>query len=160
MSIPQDFYSIPVTLADGRKTSMADWQGHALMIVNTASQCGFTPQLETLQELFAEYAPRGLFVIAMPCNQFGAQEPGSNDDIVTFCSTTYSVEFPILEKADVNGENTHPLFAYLKGDGPDVAWNFEKFLVSPQGEVVARFDSRIEPDDMKVIDVLEDILPI
>ena len=160
MSIPQDFYSIPVTLADGRKTSMADWQGHALLIVNTASQCGFTPQLETLQELFAEYAPRGLFVIAMPCNQFGAQEPGSNDDIVTFCSTTYSVEFPILEKADVNGENTHPLFAYLKGDGPDVAWNFETFLVSPQGEVVARFDSRIEPDDMKVIDVLEDILPI
>lgn len=153
-------YDIPVTLNDGRSTTMADWQGHALLIVNTASKCGLTPQYEALQELFDDYANRGLFVIAMPCNQFAEEEPGSDEEIAEFCQTTYGVIFPILRKADVNGPNTHPLYQFLKGDGPDIEWNFEKFVVSPDGEVAGRFAPKMEPDDMKIINLLEEVLPI
>ncbi|WP_034650915.1 glutathione peroxidase [Corynebacterium vitaeruminis] len=153
-------YDIPVTLNDGRSTTMADWQGHALLIVNTASKCGLTPQYEALQELFDDYANRGLFVIAMPCNQFAEEEPGSDEEIAEFCQTTYGVTFPILRKADVNGPNTHPLYQFLKGDGPDIEWNFEKFVVSPDGEVAGRFAPKMEPDDMKIINLLEEVLPI
>ncbi|AHI23565.1 glutathione peroxidase [Corynebacterium vitaeruminis] len=153
-------YDIPVTLNDGRSTTMADWQGHALLIVNTASKCGLTPQYEALQELFDDYANRGLFVIAMPCNQFAEEEPGSDEEIAEFCQTTYGVTFPILKKADVNGPNTHPLYQFLKGDGPDIEWNFEKFVVSPDGEVAGRFAPKMEPDDMKIINLLEEVLPI
>lgn len=153
-------YDIPVTLNDGRSTTMADWQGHALLIVNTASKCGLTPQYEALQELFDDYANRGLFVIAMPCNQFAEEEPGSDEEIAEFCQTTYGVTFPILKKADVNGPNTHPLYQFIKGDGPDIEWNFEKFVVSPDGEVAGRFAPKMEPDDMKIINLLEEVLPI
>lgn len=156
-------YDIDISLIDGSRTSLESWRGHALLIVNTASECGFTEQYEDLQALFAEYAPRGLFILAMPCNQFGGQEPGSNEDIAAFCQQNYGVEFPLLEKGDVNGPNAHPLFSYLKEHAPqtgDVAWNFEKFLVSPAGEVTARFESKMDPFDMKLINELEKILPV
>ncbi|AKK03924.1 glutathione peroxidase [Corynebacterium epidermidicanis] len=161
-----NFFDIPVTTIDGRDTTMADWAGHVLLIVNTASECGLTGQYEQLQQLFDDYAPRGFFVIGMPCNQFGAQEPGTDADIAQFCSTRFSVDFPMLTKADVNGPNAHPLYQFLTqssdpdGEAGDVQWNFEKFLVSPTGEVLGRFRPRTEPDDDAIIDLLEEHLPI
>lgn len=149
-------YDIDVTLVDGRATTMRDWEGHLLMIVNTASECGYTPQLETLEELFQDYAPRGLFVIGVPCNQFGEEEPQSNKQI----AHNYDVTFPLLAKTDVNGPHQHPLYEFLKGEGPDIEWNFEKFLVSPTGEVVGRFAPKMEPDELPIIEVIEEYLPI
>ena len=149
-------YDIDVTLVDGRTTTMRDWEGHLLMIVNTASECGYTPQLETLEELFHDYAPRGLFVIGVPCNQFGEEEPQSNKQI----ARNYEVTFPLLAKTDVNGPHQHPLYEFLKGEGPDIEWNFEKFLVSPNGEVVGRFAPSMEPDELPIIEVIEEYLPI
>ena len=121
-------YDIPVTTLDGRETTMNDWAGHVLLIVNTASKCGLTGQYEGLQRIFDDYAMRGFFVIGMPCNQFGEQEPGTADEISDFCSVNYGVSFPLLAKADVNGENTHPLYAFLKDatGGEDVQWNSSK----------------------------------
>ena len=149
-------YDIDITLVDGRTTTMRDWEGHLLMIVNTASECGYTPQLETLEELFQDYAPRGLFVIGVPCNQFGEEEPQSNKQI----ARNYEVTFPLLAKTDVNGPQQHPLYGFLKGEGPDIEWNFEKFLVSPNGEVVGRFAPSMEPDELPIIEVIEEYLPI
>mgnify|MGYP000068069895 FL=1 len=149
-------YDIDVTLVDGRATTMRDWEGHLLMIVNTASECGYTPQLETLEELFQDYAPRGLFVIGVPCNQFGEEEPQSNKQI----ARNYDVTFPLLAKTDVNGPHQHPLYEFLKGEGPDIEWNFEKFLVSPTGQVVGRFAPKMEPDELPIIEVIEEYLPI
>ncbi|WP_018018846.1 glutathione peroxidase [Corynebacterium ciconiae] len=156
------FYDIPVTTIDGKDTTMGTWAGHALLIVNTASECGLTEQYEQLQELFEGYMMRGFYVIGMPCNQFGEQEPGSNAEIADFVQSTFGVEFPMLAKAEVNGENTHPLFAHLKEatGGEDISWNFEKFLVNDSGEVTARFAPKTEPDDDEVIAALEEILPI
>lgn len=150
------FFDIPVTLNDATETTMNDWAGHCLLIVNTASKCGLTPQYEALEELYRDYSQRGFFVIAMPCNQFAEEEPGSNKQIAEFCRREYDVTFPILEKADVNGENAHPLYQFLKGDGPDIEWNFEKFVVSPEGKVVGRFAPNIEPDDLEIIECLEE----
>lgn len=153
-------YDIEVTTNDGTTTTMADWAGHLLLIVNTASKCGYTPQYELLQDLFNDYAHRGLFVIGVPCNQFAEEEPGTDKQIAEFCSTNYGVSFPLLAKTDVNGPTAHPLYRFLKGDGPDIEWNFEKFLVSPEGEVVGRFAPAMEPDEMPIINVIEKYLPI
>lgn len=159
-------FDTPVTLLDGRSTTMNDWAGHLILVVNTASECGLTGQYEGLQRLFDDYAMRGFFVIGMPCNQFGAQEPGSAEDIAAFCSRNYGVTFPMLAKADVNGENTHPLFAELKktpdtsGEAGDVQWNFEKFLIAPSGEVIGRFRPKTDPEDDEIIDMIEANLPI
>lgn len=143
---------IPIAMKDGSTKSLADWQGHVVLVVNTASECGYTPQLETLEELFQDYAPRGLFVLAVPCNQFGEEEPGDGSD--------YPVTFPIVAKAEVNGPNRIPLYDFLVGDGPDIEWNFEKFLISPEGQVVGRFAPAMEPDDLPIIEAIEAHLPI
>lgn len=159
-------YDIPVTTLDGRATTMADWEGHLLLIVNTASECGLTGQYEGLQQLFDDFSARGLFVIGMPCNQFGAQEPGTAAEITEFCQVNYGVAFPLLAKADVNGPGAHPLFELLKhtpdaeGHSGDIRWNFEKFLVSPSGEVLARFAPQTDPEDDAVVVLIEDNLPI
>lgn len=155
-------YDIPVTTIDGRDTTMGDWAGHVLLIVNTASKCGLTEQYDSLQHLFDEYAMRGFFVIGMPCNQFAGQEPGSEAEIAEFCRVNYGVSFPLLAKADVNGPNTHPLYAFLKEatGGEDIAWNFEKFVVSDSGEVIARFGPKIDPEDDVIVDLIEELLPI
>ena len=155
-------YDIPVTTLDGRETTMNDWAGHVLLIVNTASKCGLTEQYEGLQRIFDDYAMRGFFVIGMPCNQFGEQEPGTADEISDFCSINYGVSFPLLAKADVNGENTHPLYAFLKDatGGEDIQWNFEKFVVSDSGEVLGRFSPKTDPEDDELLELIEDNLPV
>ena len=155
-------YDIPVTTLDGRETTMNDWAGHVLLIVNTASKCGLTGQYEGLQRIFNDYAMRGFFVIGMPCNQFGEQEPGTADEISDFCSVNYGVSFPLLSKADVNGENTHPLYAFLKDatGGEDIQWNFEKFVVSDSGEVLGRFSPKTDPEDDELLELIEDNLPV
>ena len=155
-------YDIPVTTLDGRETTMNDWAGHVLLIVNTASKSGLTGQYEGLQRIFNDYAMRGFFVIGMPCNQFGEQEPGTADEISDFCSVNYGVSFPLLAKADVNGENTHPLYAFLKDatGGEDIQWNFEKFVVSDSGEVLGRFSPKTDPEDDELLELIEDNLPV
>lgn len=159
-------YDIPVTTIDGRDTTLAEWAGHVLLIVNVASECGLTPQYEALQELQDEFAMRGFFVLGFPCNQFGGQEPGTEEQIEQFCRSTYGVEFPMFAKIDVSGDDAHPLyrrltqFADADGEAGDVAWNFEKFVVDDSGEIVGRFRPRTAPDDDAIIDLIEEHLPV
>ena len=156
-------HDIPVTALDGAETTLP--AGKALLVVNVASKCGLTPQYTALEELQRTYGDRGFSVVGVPCNQFYGQEPGTAEDIQSFCSTTYGVSFPLLAKCDVNGEDRHPLFDVLTaapddaGAAGDVKWNFEKWLVSPSGEVVRRFRPQVEPDDDVVIEAIEALLP-
>jgi glutathione peroxidase len=159
-------YDIDIAALDGStEPSLADQSGKLTLMVNVASKCGLTPQYTALEALHEQYADRGFAVLGFPCNQFGAQEPGSPDEIATFCSTTYGVTFPMFEKIDVNGDGRHPLYQRLTeaadedGAAGDVQWNFEKFLVSPGGEVVARFRPMTAPDDPAVVDAIEANLP-
>ena len=138
-------YDFTVRAADGAPVQLSDYRRTVLLIVNTASQCGFTPQYEGLEALYQKYRARGLVVMAFPCNQFGGQEPGDAAEIATFCATTYNVTFPVLAKVDVNGPKADPLFAYLtrakRGilGSAAIKWNFTKFLVGRDGRVIARF---------------------
>jgi glutathione peroxidase len=156
---------LAVRTIDGRETSLGDYSGEALLIVNVASKCGLTPQYAALEQLQKEYADRGFTVLGFPCNQFMGQEPGTNEEIAEFCSATYGVTFPMFDKVEVNGPSRHPLYAALtqtpdaEGQAGDVQWNFEKFLVSPAGEVVARFRPQTVPDDPAVIAAIEGQLP-
>lgn len=156
---------IPLTTLDGRPTTLAELADGAVLIVNVASKCGLTPQYTALEQLAKDYRGRGLTVVGVPCNQFMGQEPGTAEEIQTFCSTNYGVTFPLLEKTDVNGAGRHPLYAELtrvaddSGESGDVQWNFEKFLVAPDGIVVKRFRPRTVPDDPEVISAIEDVLP-
>jgi glutathione peroxidase len=158
-------YDVPVKTLRGEPTSLAEHQGEALLIVNVASRCGLTPQYTALEALQQRYADRGFSVLGFPCNQFGAQEPGSAEEIETFCSTTYGVSFPMYEKIEVNGPGRHPLYGELtavhdaEGEAGDIQWNFEKFLVSRDGDVVARFRPLTAPDDPALIEALEEVLP-
>jgi glutathione peroxidase len=152
------------TLA-GDDTTLGTQKGKALLIVNVASKCGLTPQYEGLERLQKRYGDRGFSVVGFPCNQFMGQEPGTAEEIQTFCSTTYGVTFPLYEKIDVNGDDRHPIYAALtevpdaEGKAGDITWNFEKFLVSPGGEVVARFRPQVEPESPEVVDAVEANLP-
>ena len=154
-------YDFDALQMDGRTVPLRDYQGRVLLIVNTASACGFTPQFAGLQDLHRQYANRGLVVLGFPCNQFGAQEPGSADEIQQFCSKNYGVTFDLFAKVDVNGEKACPLYKHLKAlptkpKGPgDVAWNFEKFLIGRGGEIVARFDPTTSPDAPEVVQQIE-----
>jgi len=156
---------IPLTTIDGTPTSLAEYTGRALLVVNVASKCGLTPQYGALEQLARDYGNRGLTVIGVPCNQFMGQEPGTPEEIATFCSTTYGVSFPLLAKTDVNGAQRHPLYARLTeaadaaGEAGDVQWNFEKFLIAPSGAVMNRFRPRTEPDSPEVIAAIEAVLP-
>jgi glutathione peroxidase len=158
-------HDIPVQSLDGSPASLSDHQGEAMLIVNVASKCGLTPQYTALEQLHERYRERGLTVVGVPCNQFLGQEPGTSEEIAEFCSTTYGVTFPLLEKTDVNGPDRHPLYDVLtahpdaEGEAGDVQWNFEKFLVAPDGEVVARFRPWTEPDSDEVVAAVEEHLP-
>jgi glutathione peroxidase len=158
-------HEIPVRALDGSPASLTPHRDEAMLIVNVASRCGLTPQYAVLEELHERYRERGFTVLGVPCNQFMGQEPGTAEEIAEFCSTTYGVTFPMLEKADVNGDDRHPLFAALveqqdaDGQAGDVQWNFEKFLVAPGGEVVARFRPRTSPDSAEVVEAVEAVLP-
>lgn len=153
---------IPVrTLADA-PTTLAELTGDkAVLVVNVASKCGLTPQYTGLVQLQQTYGPRGFTVVGVPCNQFMGQEPGSAEEIQEFCSTTYGVDFPLLEKADVNGDDRHPLYGTLTqtpdadGEAGDIQWNFEKFLLGRDGEVLARFRPGVEPQDPAVVAAIE-----
>ncbi|MBY6679065.1 MULTISPECIES: glutathione peroxidase [unclassified Rhodococcus (in: high G+C Gram-positive bacteria)] len=161
-----ELQNVGISTLGGAPTSLEEYSGRAVLVVNVASKCGLTPQYTTLEKLAREYADRGLSVVGVPCNQFGGQEPGSAEEIETFCSTTYDVTFPLMEKVDVNGENRHPLYEILtqtadsEGNAGDVQWNFEKFLVSPDGEVVGRFRPRTEPDAPEVLAAIDKVLPV
>ncbi|MEU8827995.1 glutathione peroxidase [Streptomyces sp. NPDC048636] len=154
-------YDIPLRTLSGEPTSLGAHQNTAVLLVNVASKCGLTPQYEGLERLQQRYAERGFTVLGVPCNQFAGQEPGSSEEIQTFCSTTYGVSFPLLEKVDVNGEQRHPLYTELTrvadaaGEAGDVQWNFEKFLISPGGEVVGRFRPRTEPEAPELVAAIE-----
>ncbi|WP_455358238.1 glutathione peroxidase [Streptomyces sp. SYSU K21746] len=152
---------IPLHTLTGEPTTLGAYQGQAVLLVNVASKCGLTPQYEGLERLQQKYAERGFTVLGVPCNQFGGQEPGSSEEIQTFCSVSYGVTFPLLEKTEVNGAGRHPLYAELTntadaaGEAGDITWNFEKFLISPQGEVVARFRPATEPEAAEVVAAIE-----
>lgn len=158
-------HDIPLRTLSGEPTSLGAYRGKALLIVNVASKCGLTPQYEGLERLHKRYADRGFTVLGVPCNQFMGQEPGTPEEIETFCSTTYGVTFPLLEKTEVNGEGRHPLYGELTaladadGQAGDVQWNFEKFLVAPGGKVLHRFRPRVEPEDPEIISAIEENLP-
>jgi glutathione peroxidase len=158
-------YDIKLTTLTGEPTTLADLRGKAALIVNVASKCGLTPQYSGLERLQERYADRGFTVVGVPCNQFGNQEPGTAEDIQTFCSTTYGVTFPMMSKVDVNGPDRHPLYQELvrttdaDGTAGDIQWNFEKFLIDPEGEVVSRFRPMTEPEDAAVLTALESVLP-
>ena len=159
MSLP----NIPLIRLDGRVENLSDYAGRVLLIVNVASQCGFTPQYQPLQALHQRYADQGLTVMGFPCNQFGSQEPGDAQQIDQFCETRFGVTFPLFEKCDVNGANTHPLFKFLKAAAPGllgtqaIKWNFTKFLVDPSGRVVDRYAPATGIDTIEA--VLKLLLP-
>jgi len=174
-----DIQQIPLKTIKGADASLADYAGQVVLVVNVASKCGLTPQYEGLEQLYRDYKDKGLVVTGFPANDFGAQEPGTNDEIVTFCTTNFGVEFPMFEKIVVSGPDKHPLYAALTsaqpdahGDGaafrenligygitpnpePEVLWNFEKFLIAKDGAVAARFAPTITPDDPALVSAIE-----
>ena len=148
-------YSIPVTAINGEETTLEPYRGHVLLVVNVASKCGFTPQYAGLETMYRRYRSKGFTILGFPCDQFGHQEPGTEDEIRQFCSLAYDVTFPMFAKTDVNGPNEHPLYAALKGRARGVLgttgikWNFTKFLVGRDGTVLARYSPRDTPEDIE-----------
>jgi glutathione peroxidase len=158
-------YDIPLQTLTGEPTTLGDLSGKTLLLVNVASKCGLTPQYTGLEQLQERYADRGFSVVGFPCNQFGGQEPGTAEEIQTFCSTTYGVTFPMMDKIDVNGDERHPLYQELTavedetGAAGDIQWNFEKFLVDGSGSVIGRYRPRTEPEDPELVKAIEAALP-
>jgi glutathione peroxidase len=159
------FADTPISALGGGPLDLEQFERKATLVVNVASKCGLTPQYSGLEELHERYKDRGFSVLGVPCNQFGEQEPGTDGEIATFCSTTYGVTFPMTEKVDVNGPNRHPLYQDLtatpdaEGEAGDVKWNFEKFLVAPNGRVVARFRPLVTPEAPELVEAVEALLP-
>lgn len=157
-------YDTDIAALDGTPNALADLDGKVTLVVNVASKCGLTPQYEQLEAIHEQYADRGFSVLGVPCNQFMEQEPGSAEEIATFCSTTYGVTFPMTEKVEVNGDGRHPLYDQLtpvadaEGRDGDIQWNFEKFLVAGDGSVIARFAPTVLPDDPAVVSAIETAL--
>jgi glutathione peroxidase len=158
-------YDVDIATLDGEPTGLAPYKGKTLLLVNVASQCGLTPQYAGLQRLHETYAAQGFEVLGFPCNQFGGQEPGTSEEIKTFCETSFGVSFPLFEKIEVNGPGRHPLYQELtavadgEGAAGDIQWNFEKFLVSPAGDVVARFRPLTEPEAPELVEAIKAQLP-
>jgi len=158
-------WNVPIKTLKGEPTTLAAYKGKALMLVNVASQCGNTPQYATLEALQKKYAPQGFTVIGFPCNQFGGQEPGTAEEIATFCATNYGITFPIMEKIEVNGDKRNDIYKELEqvpdasGTKGDIRWNFEKFVVSADGTKITRFAPKQKPDDPAVIAAVEQALP-
>ena len=158
-------YDIPLHTLSGADTSLAEYKGKAVLVVNVASKCGLTPQYEGLENLQKRYENRGFTVLGVPCNQFGGQEPGTAEEIETFCSTTYGVTFQMLDKLEVNGAGRHPLYAELTltpdadGTAGDVQWNFEKFLLTPEGTIAGRFRPQTLPESDELVAAIEANIP-
>jgi glutathione peroxidase len=165
MSDHSAFYNVGIRALDGSDLDLGQLKGRTVLVVNVASRCGLTPQYEGLERLQRDLGDRGLQVLGVPCNQFGGQEPGTAEEIAEFCSTTYGVTFPLTEKVDVNGGARHPLYALLtttadaEGQAGDIVWNFEKFLVGPDGTVIGRFRPQTRPDDPALLTAIEAALP-
>ncbi|BCW39084.1 MULTISPECIES: glutathione peroxidase [Paenarthrobacter] len=155
-------YSIPITFNDGSEGDFGRFQGKAVMVVNVASECGFTRQYAGLEELYGKYRGQGLEILGVPCNQFGGQEPGADAEIAEFCERNFGVTFPLTSKANVLGKEQHPLFAELTRDDDGqpvkVKWNFEKFVINRAGELVGRFPSAVEPDSEDLLTAVEKAL--
>jgi glutathione peroxidase len=152
-------FDVDIDALAGGSAELDRYRGSAVLVVNVASRCGLTPQYAGLEDLFDRYADRGLVVLGVPCNQFGSQEPGTADEIQDFCSANYGVTFPLTEKVDVNGPGRHKLYLELIGKGEDIKWNFEKFLVAPDGTVAARFGPQVTPEDEQLVAGVEKLLP-
>ncbi|MFK8019823.1 MAG: glutathione peroxidase [Pseudomonadales bacterium] len=148
-------HDFDVNTMKGDAKSLADYKGKTLLIVNTASKCGFTPQFKGLQALYEKFQDQGLVILGFPCNQFGSQDPGSNEEILDFCTSRFDVEFPMFDKLEVNGSGAHPLYQHLRTEAPGllgttgVKWNFTKFLVGPDGEVIDRFSPKTTPAELE-----------
>jgi glutathione peroxidase len=155
-------YDIPLKDIDGKDATLKPYAGKVLLIVNVASHCGFTPQYAALEATYQKYAGQGLVICGFPCNQFGAQEPGTDTEIKQFCTATYNVTFPMFDKLEVNGGNRHPLYIALAGqDSPfpgNIRWNFTKFLIGRDGKIAARFDSKVTPDSPEMTKAIETAL--
>ena len=151
----KNFYDFEAQKLNGETVSMREYQGKTIIVVNTASKCGFTPQYEGLEKLYQQYKDKGLVILGFPCNQFGKQEAGTSDEIEEFCQVNYGVTFPLFEKIEVNGDNTHPIFEFLKSNvsngifGSKIKWNFTKFVINSQGVPVKRFSPTTKPEKME-----------
>ncbi len=158
-------FDVDIASLSGQPAILGEYRGKALLLVNVASRCGLTPQYTGLQRLHDRLSARGLALIGVPCNQFGGQEPGTSEEIATFCDTQYGVTFPLTEKIEVNGAGRHPLYSALVGTADaagytgDIRWNFEKFVVAPDGTVAGRFDPRTDPEAPELLDAVERVLP-
>lgn len=146
----------------GEEKSLNDYKGNTVLVVNVASKCGLTPQYKDLEEIYRKYSDKGFKILGFPCNQFMGQEPGTEEDIQQFCSTKYDVTFDLFSKIDVNGKNRHPVYQFLAGEGArfpgDISWNFEKFLIDGEGNVVQRFSPKTSPSDPEVVKAIETTL--
>ena len=155
-------YEVPLKNIDGKETSLKEFKGKVLLVVNVASKCGLTPQYAALEQIQNKYQDQGFSVLGFPCNQFNAQEPGSNQEIKEFCSLKYKVTFPMFDKLEVNGKNRHPLYQQLAGDSSpfpgDIKWNFAKFLIGRDGKILKRFDPKVEPDAPEVTKAIKEAL--
>ena len=152
-------YDIPLKDIDGKSTSLKPYKGKVMLIVNVASKCGYTPQYAALESTYEKYKAQGLVIAGFPCNQFGQQEPGTNEEIKQFCTSKYNVTFPMFDKLEVNGANRHPLYKQLAGEGSptpgNIKWNFTKFLIGRDGKILKRFDSAVKPDSPEVTQAIE-----
>ncbi|GAA6183184.1 MULTISPECIES: glutathione peroxidase [Alteromonadaceae] len=150
--MPNTIYDFQMPMNNGEIKELSDYKGKVLLIVNTASKCGFTPQYDGLQSLYTKYKSQGLEILGFPCDQFGHQEPGSDSEIEQFCSLNFNVDFPLFKKSDVNGKDASPLYEFLKAEAPgvlgskSVKWNFTKFLVNKEGKVLARYAPKTKPE--------------
>ncbi len=164
MAAEKTVYDFTLNSIDGQPTSLASFKGKVVMLVNVASRCGYTPQYAGLESLYEKYKDRGFVIVGIPANNFGGQEPGTNQEIKTFCSAKYHVSFPMMAKVSVKGSDITPLYAFLtdKSEHPEtggeIGWNFTKFLVGPDGKVIARFDSKVEPESPEVTSAVEKAL--
>jgi glutathione peroxidase len=166
MAGDRTIYDFTLNSIDGQPAPLVAYKGHVVMLVNVASRCGFTPQYTALESIYEKYKDRGFVIVGIPANNFGAQEPGTNQEIKTFCSSKYSVTFPMMAKVSVKGQDQTPLYQYLTDKaanpktGGDIQWNFTKFLVGPDGQIVARFEPKATPDSPEVIAAIEKALAV
>ncbi len=151
-------YDIAIKDIDGKDTTLAAYKGKVVLIVNVASHCGYTPQYKSLEAVYQKYKDQGFVVLGFPCNQFGGQEPGTNEEIKQFCTSKYDVTFPLFDKIEVNGANRHPLYVALAGDTSpfpgNIKWNFNKFLIGKDGKILKRFDSKVTPDSAEATEAI------
>ncbi|OJF12716.1 glutathione peroxidase [Couchioplanes caeruleus] len=152
-------FDVDIDALTGGSADLRQYRGNVVLVVNVASRCGLTPQYAGLEKLWQKYRDRGLVILGVPSNQFAGQEPGTAEDIQQFCSVNYGVTFPLTRKVDVNGPDRHPLYGELVGEGEAIQWNFEKFVVAPDGTVAARFDPGTEPEDERLVATIEKLLP-